>query len=125
MPKEKEEKTIGARKPTEFKLPEVKETPERTTQYLKLDNGFLDFDYGKRLKFGEGANTIKTDNRYGFWAGHQVYEQAPFRLSSTGTIRRITLENQDSLSATCVVGELAVSVGTLYICSAVDTWTVV
>jgi len=54
--------------------------------YLTLNNGYLDFDNGKKIKFGEGDNTIKIDNKYGLWAGSTIYDTAPFRVSSSGSI---------------------------------------
>lgn len=37
----------------------------------------------------------------------------------------LKLPNVSSLSSTCAIGELVVSSGKLYVCSATDTWTVV
>ncbi len=68
-------------------------------QYLPLENGFLIFDSGKMLKFGAGNKSIKTDYRYGFWAGSEIYGIAPFRVSSTGSVyaETILLTNNTTL----------------------------
>ena len=92
---------------------------------IELYRGYSPFEIGRRLKFGEGNNTIKIDVLQGLWAGNQVYAQAPFQISSRGSIERFILKNRLSLPTTCLIGELAVSMGTLYICSAANNWSVV
>ena len=116
MTKEPNEEPIktGERKElTEYKVPEEKEyDATEGIKYLSLSGGFLDFDLGRRLKFGEGSYTIKTDSRYGFWLGHQSYSLAPIRISSSGNL---ILKDYTTLPTTGTEGEIKRSGGTLYI----------
>lgn len=114
------------KKKEEWKPEELEEKKDGFEQdYIRSSRGYSPFEIGRRLKFGEGDNTIKIDVLQGFWAGNQVYAQAPFRLSAAGTIEKIILLNYANLPATCSQGELARSGGSLYICQTTNNWVVV
>ena len=97
------------------------------SRFIPYKEGFLNEQNVKILKFGRGNKSIKTDYRYGFWAGSEIYNIAPFRVSSAGTIYAdtILLKNWTTLPTSATVGELAVSNGTLYVCATANVWSVV
>ena len=113
-------------KKEEWKLPEETQEEKKEWQSIDLFSGYSPYEIAKRLKFGEGNNTIKIDNLYGLWTGNQTYALSPFRVSSRGTVERIILKNYAALPSTCSLGELTVSsTGSLYVCSATNVWTLV
>ena len=97
------------------------ETKEQPQEFISADltKQFLPYEIAKKLKFGEGANTIKVDNLYGLWAGNQIYSISPFRVSSGGSVRMraLMLQNASATPASGTIGELAVANGSLYLCT--------
>lgn len=107
------------------------EITDQPQEFISADltQQFLPYEIAKKLKFGEGANTIKIDNLYGLWVGNQIYSQAPFRVSSGGSVtaRAIILQNATGTPSSGTIGELVVANAKLYICTATSplTWTIV